>query len=218
MEIVGCYIIVILIIIMALFLYVAPDIGLIMIEGTWFIWVPLAVLAVILIWAGSVRENRKTRIDPKQLRDEQQRIFEFENTTYPAIKQDCAVPNNAKIISVYGLEQHYAYIHNLAFNIFPLLKKYPPLKFPQSQELIELYKCTSIPLSSIDYFTVSGEIYRENKISGGGSNIGDALIGEALGGTAGAIAGSRLGTEINSYTITHDSRMMVLYYFKVSTR
>jgi hypothetical protein len=73
-----------------------------------------------------------------------------------------------------------------------------------------------IPMTSIQYFRVDGDFYRENKISGGGGggvNIKGALIGHLLAGNAGAIIGSRRKVEaIKSELIVHDDRKVILYY------
>jgi Ca2+/Na+ antiporter len=82
----------------------------------------------------------------------------------------------------------------------------------------ENYLIKNIPFSRIEYFTTQGEIYRENKISGGGgggSDLGGAIVGGALAGGAGAVIGSRKKTEeIKSELITHDERQAFINFFK----
>lgn len=74
----------------------------------------------------------------------------------------------------------------------------------------------SIPLSDIKYFQMSGDIGYSTKtnISGGGVNMDGAFAGAVLAGGAGAIIGSRAGTEIKSTseTITHDKRKLTFVY------
>ncbi len=70
----------------------------------------------------------------------------------------------------------------------------------------------SIKIQDIDFYSTHGEMYREQKISGGGSNITGAIIGGVLAGDAGAIIGSR--NKIVSETVTHDTRIVHLYYFE----
>ena len=55
-----------------------------------------------------------------------------------------------------------------------------------------------------------GEVYRETKVSGGGSSMKGAAAGKVLAGDTGAIIGSRKG--IRSETITHDTRAVSLLY------
>ncbi|HOO43935.1 MAG TPA: hypothetical protein PKU69_02580, partial [Bacillota bacterium] len=67
---------------------------------------------------------------------------------------------------------------------------------------------TSIPLSKMRHYEVVGDKYYENKISGGGSqgpNYTGAIIGEALFGVAGAVAGGQQKIDpIQSQVILHD--------------
>ena len=62
----------------------------------------------------------------------------------------------------------------------------------------------AIPISSILYFALAGDVFREQKISGGGADIGGAIIGGMIAGTAGAIVGGR--EAIRSDLVTHDTR------------
>ncbi|NBI06620.1 SHOCT domain-containing protein [Senegalia massiliensis] len=75
-----------------------------------------------------------------------------------------------------------------------------------------------IPLDDIEYFNMRGEVYRENKISGGGvsgggTSVGGAVAGGLIAGGVGAVVGSRKsvkGDPIKSETITHDNREVLL--------
>ena len=78
-------------------------------------------------------------------------------------------------------------------------------------------KLNELPLNQIEYFSKRGEIFRENKITGGGgggSSIGGAVAGGLIAGEAGAVIGSRKKVnEIKSELITHDTRETFLNYF-----
>jgi hypothetical protein len=86
----------------------------------------------------------------------------------------------------------YSKFSNLKFEIFPIKIK----------EIVSYEKI--------------GELYHENRISGGGgggSSIGNAVIGGAIAGSAGAIIASRKKTEaISSELIEHDERKCNLIY------
>lgn len=79
---------------------------------------------------------------------------------------------------------------------------------------IKLY---SIPVEQIEYFSKSGDVFRENKITGGGgggSTIGGAVVGGLIAGEVGAVIASRKKVnEIKSELITHDTRETFLNYF-----
>jgi hypothetical protein len=76
---------------------------------------------------------------------------------------------------------------------------------------LELFE-RKILIDSIAYFQIQGEISTREKISGGGSSIGGAVVGAALAGGVGAIIGSR--KKINSETIREDNRFILLVYKK----
>ena len=85
------------------------------------------------------------------------------------------------------------------------------------KDTIDEIKLTTIPSGQIEYFSKRGEIFRENKISGGGgggSSIGGAVVGSLIAGDAGAIVGSRNKVNaIKSEIIEHDTRETFLNYF-----
>jgi len=95
---------------------------------------------------------------------------------------------------------------------------------PETVGSIYLYtlKINSVPISQIEYFSKRGEIFRENKISGGGgggSSIGGAVAGGLIAGETGAVIGSRKKVnEIKSELITHDTRETYLNYFDNNER
>lgn len=74
-----------------------------------------------------------------------------------------------------------------------------------------------IPLNKIEFYSIEGEEYIEQYVSGGNSgkvNIGGALVGGMLFGTAGAvILGSRKTNEIKTTNRHVDTRVLVLRYF-----
>ncbi len=69
----------------------------------------------------------------------------------------------------------------------------------------------------IEYFAQIGEIYKENRISGGGgggTSIKGAVAGQVIAGSVGAIIGSRnKNKEVKSELITHDTRETIINYF-----
>jgi hypothetical protein len=81
----------------------------------------------------------------------------------------------------------------------------------------DIEKITSIPVEKVEYYRIIGEVFRENKISGGGgggSSIKGAVVGGVIAGEAGAIVGSRKKVEpIQSEIITHDTRETTLNFF-----
>lgn len=79
-----------------------------------------------------------------------------------------------------------------------------------------------IPIDDIEYFSVVGEKYREQIISGGGSsniNIGGAVLGGIIAGDAGMIlGGQRKVKEIQTKTVVHDTRCLCVSYFSNNKR
>ena len=75
-----------------------------------------------------------------------------------------------------------------------------------------------IPVEDIQYYTLEGEKEQELIISGGdggGSSVKGAIIGGVIAGDAGAIVGSRQGTNpIEGRTITNDQRHTALYFLQ----
>ncbi|MBQ8504147.1 MAG: SHOCT domain-containing protein [Clostridia bacterium] len=68
----------------------------------------------------------------------------------------------------------------------------------------------SIPLSSILFYEKTGERYHETRISGGGGNrvsVTGAVVGKAVGGTAGAVLlGNKGARPVQSRDVVHDDR------------
>jgi hypothetical protein len=67
-------------------------------------------------------------------------------------------------------------------------------------------------LDDIEYFQINGDIVRTEKISGGGTSIGGAVVGAVVAGGVGAVIGSR--KKIESETVTTDNRFILLVYKK----
>jgi hypothetical protein len=83
-----------------------------------------------------------------------------------------------------------------------------------SNDIVFLFK---IPFEKIEYFSQSGEVFHETKITGGGgggSSVAGAVAGAVIAGGVGAVIGSRNknGT-IQSELVTHDTRETSLNYF-----
>ena len=74
-----------------------------------------------------------------------------------------------------------------------------------------------ISIKDIKYFCKEGDVQYETQISGGGGggpSIKGAIIGGIIAGEAGMIVGGRKKiNEINSETITHDSRRTIFKYY-----
>ena len=100
----------------------------------------------------------------------------------------------------------------LYFHIESLIESHNSL-----DDTIENYEIKSLDVSKIEYYATQGEVYRENKISGGdggGSSIGGAVVGGMIAGSAGAIIASRNKTnEVKSELITHDDRKTFINFY-----
>mgnify|MGYP004645848059 CR=1 FL=1 len=72
------------------------------------------------------------------------------------------------------------------------------------------WKSVIVDLDDIYFFAKEGELTTNITASGGGSDIGRAIIGGILAGNAGAIIASRKETKVETTTI--DTRKTVLYY------
>ena len=69
-----------------------------------------------------------------------------------------------------------------------------------------------IPVLNIQYFWRDGDVNVTQHVSGGGVNMGGAIAGGILAGSAGAVIGSRVGTDIKTETKSCDLRHVVLMY------
>jgi hypothetical protein len=80
-----------------------------------------------------------------------------------------------------------------------------------------MVETVKIPINQIEYFSKSGQVFRDTIISGGGgggSTIGGAIVGGVVAGGVGAIIGSRGKMKaIKSEVVIHDTRETLLNYF-----
>lgn len=101
--------------------------------------------------------------------------------------------------------------------------EYPP-NWNSSMSWVNMDDFTyfQMPIHSIRYFDVWGDKYYENKVSGGGSegpNYVGAVVGNALFGTPGAIAGGQQKiNKIESQLIVHDERKTRLVGMDINHR
>ena len=73
-------------------------------------------------------------------------------------------------------------------------------------------KTAKIPLDSIKYYKIEGSIHYTSNVQGGGVNLKGAALGSLVGGDAGAIIGSRVGTETSTTVTSHDNRKLTIFY------
>lgn len=72
----------------------------------------------------------------------------------------------------------------------------------------------SIPLKDIKMYRIEGNVHYTSDVSGGGANLGGAVAGGLLFGGAGAVVGSKVGTNIQTETVKTDDRKIALYYLE----
>ena len=89
--------------------------------------------------------------------------------------------------------------------------------YPTNVKSDDDFSIIKINLDDIEYFTVEGEKYYEQKITGGGSTgiqYGGAALGYLIAGDAGMVlGGQRKVNDIKSSTVKHDNRKVKLSYF-----
>lgn len=86
----------------------------------------------------------------------------------------------------------------------------PPANWNISANACLNWQTKKIQLDDIYFFAKEGDVTTNVTASGGGSDIGRAIIGGILAGNAGAIIASRKETKVE--TTTTDTRKTVLYY------
>lgn len=69
-----------------------------------------------------------------------------------------------------------------------------------------------ILLEHIDYFKEEGTVQYVSDVSGGGVNMQGAIAGAIIAGDAGAVIGSRVGTETRTTINSIDNRKIILVY------
>ena len=77
----------------------------------------------------------------------------------------------------------------------------------------EIKNCIPHYDKDIAYYRVIGNTHYISEVSGGGANLSNAFVGGVLAGDAGAIVGSKIGTEIKTNTILKDDRQLYLYSY-----
>lgn len=118
---------------------------------------------------------------------------------------------NSITVRLYG-RRYFVFLHDdeIRFFVRPPFKK----EVESGRQCSEKYSKYSFPLFDVIYFSREGEVYTETKITGGGgggSNLGDAIIGGIVAGAPGAIIASRgKNNPVKSETITHDTRRTIL--------
>ncbi len=119
--------------------------------------------------------------------------------------------------------EYYMFLKN---NSLCFIRKHDlPFNIVVSKEIYD-FTTFEIKIGNIEYFSDDGQVYYEQKISGGGgtgggSSIKGAVVGGVIAGGAGAIIGSRKEIkieEIKSETIKKDDRKVFLNYLKNEDR
>lgn len=178
---------------------------------------PTLIYFLLSITFSVFLSNEKKHLANKKATDDNLKKYNHLYKIYDKLKLDASVPSDSKEISVTKSNPHlkitegqyYIWKDNNTLNLFPKIQLYDEFK---STNMI--YKLTTIKLNNIEYFTNQGEIFKENKISGGigsGVSITGAIIGGAIAGDVGAIIGSRKKqTPVKSELITHDNRETII--------
>jgi len=197
------------------FIYITNDTGNSQCTGILSI---LYVVVCIVILASIESGKNKAEV----LKHSRNELLQFREQ-YQVIRGATVIPENAKEITYFKASgQSPIRLANSKNNVF-IWKLVDNICFfpsePDTVKSIKLddVKIFTIPISQIEYFAKRGEIFRENKISGGGgggSSIGGAVAGQLIAGGVGAVIGSRKKiNEIKSELITHDTRETFLNYF-----
>ena len=186
------------------------------------LFVVYAVLAISIFSAYNQQntENEKAVTQSNALREAKEQ--------YDEIRKQVNIPETAKKITYFkSSAKSPIELANSKNKVYIWKSKGNLSFFPCSPSdiysiLIAKLKIYTIRVSQVEYFSKSGEIFRENKISGGGgggSSIGGAVAGGLIAGDTGAIIGSRKKiNQIKSELITHDTRETFLNYFDGNER
>lgn len=179
-------------------------------------FIVLIIIILVTIWVIDVEIKYRNKINNK-LNEEKyvnieknKKIFEEKKKQYK-ISDDCLIIKYKKGFANIPKVKQYIWIEEKNICFFPAII--------QNQE--SNYILYKISLEDLEYYTIQGNISKENKISGGGgkvggSSIGGAIAGGIIAGGAGAIIGSRkkgIIEPLNSQIITHDNRETLLNYF-----
>lgn len=174
----------------------------------------LIPLIKVAIQQSEEKAENKKRED--ELEIERKKRYNTLETAYNSILQNINIPREAKKIQITNSSyktidsagEYYIWKQDELLFFFPILPLYKNVNKKNINE--NYYSIKSIRINDIEYYSTRGEIYRENKISGGGgggSSVKGAVVGHMIAGEAGAIIGSRKKVnDIKSELITHDTR------------
>ena len=199
----------------------------------------MALIGIPIIITGRIKRKRyydeqsMKKVLAAKMQREKNSMEEWISIVYPSLLFKLNVPTDAKVVKTYTgnipMDQarlydqgiHYIWVADSNLKLLPRLsERYIP-SMP-TEVLNSTFVHISIPLNEIEYYYISGERYRETKISGGdggGISIGGALVGSFIAGDVGAIIGSRkASTPLSSEMVMHDSRETVLCFFQNGTR
>ena len=194
----------------------------------WVILVALilvAVFAIVISVSNENNEKRQAEIEDRNNESINQSNFESLSKLYPIIKEQAGVSPKSKRIVISGGVNEYAYdmdcyvwVANKRLNFFPVMPISGSSCRYESKLERKYYVKVSIALVDVQYFAVEGEVYREQKVTGGGGggySVGGAIVGALIAGETGAIIGSRKEAEpVKTETVVHDTRKTVLQYIK----
>lgn len=186
-----------------------------------FIFVICIAIIVIYVFISFRAKEDIDRI--KQNRDKKQNEL---NNKYDEIFCNVRLPKYYD--EIYFLEEliisgkniikkskYYFWIDEKYINFFPKRKK-----IWYEEEFNKIVKYKKIDLDKVKYFSLDGEVYHENKITGGGgggSSVGKAITGAIVAGEVGAIVASRNKVQpIKSELIKHDERKIIIKYIDES--
>lgn len=138
----------------------------------------------------------------------------YKNSYEREISKDIEPSNYYKILIKSGFSNN-----NLIYNFWRIkdnLYFFPNEGNDVSLKERENFKLHTLNINNIEFYTTKGDIYSETLVSGGGGggvSISGAIIGGAIAGPVGAVIGGRKKVnKIASETLTHDNRVIYLYY------
>lgn len=173
------------------------------------------VIGIFQAYNKGITDNEKAIAQATAIREAREK--------YDEIRKQVTIPETAKEITYFKSSvKSPIELANKKQKVFIWKSDGNICFFPCTPETVDslsftTLKIESVPISQIEYFSKRGEVFRENKISGGGgggSSIGGAVAGGLIAGEAGAVIGSRKKVnEIKSELITHDTRETFVNYF-----
>lgn len=132
----------------------------------------------------------------------------FIGTSSICAEKYAAISSYSGELSNYSNSELSAYsdkIQSLTHQVAEYIRVLRANKFPFAK---------SIPLKDIKMYRIEGNVHYTSDVSGGGANLGGAVAGGLLFGGAGAVVGSKVGTNIQTETVKTDDRKLVLYYLE----